>query len=518
MTRRSSRRRGGRQNKGENRSDGASGLQQIPWQRAANPNPPLEILTDDHIAQIHDASMQVLEDVGMRVDCPKTRALLAEHGNKVDESETHVWFDRGFVEERVAMAPATFTLHPRNPDRYLDYGGDNIIFGAVGGPAFVNDMDKGRRPGTYAEFQDGIRILQSLNACHFVNNGIFACLDQPADRRHLDTLFTCFTLMDKGLGASILGRTRAQDAINMACIVKETDASGLAEKPALIGNINTNSPLVLDTEMAQGAWTFAENGQPVTVTPFTLSGAMSPATIPGALVQQNAEALAGIAFLQTVNPGTPCLYGTFTSNVDMKTGSPAFGTPEYVKATLASTQLGRHYGLPVRASSTNASNVVDVQAAYESQMSLWACVMGHVNYVNHAFGWLEGGLSASFEKFIVDAEMIQMLIETLKPLDIREETLGVAAIKEVGPGGHFFGAADTLSRYETAFYTPLLSDWRNYENWEESGSLTGTDRANRIWKQLLEEYEEPPMDPGMREALSDYVAKRKQEIERAPAA
>jgi len=512
MTRRSSRRNGNR----EGRSVG--GLQQIPWQRVSNPNPPLEILDADQISMIHEASMQVLEEVGMRVDCPKTRSLLAEHGNKVDEAATQVWFDRGFIEERVAMAPSSFTVKARNPERWLEFGGNNIIFGSVGGPAFVNDRDKGRHPGTYAEFQDGIRILQSLNSCHMMNTGIFACMDQPADRRHLDTLYTCFTLMDKGLGASILGRTRAQDALNMACIAHDTDMAGLRTQPALVGNINTNSPLVLDSEMAQGAWTFAENGQPVTVTPFTLSGAMSPATIPGALVQQNAEALAGIAFLQCINPGTPCLYGTFTSNVDMKTGAPAFGTPEYVKATLASTQLGRHYGLPVRASNTNASNVVDAQAAYESQMSLWACVMGHVNYVNHGFGWLEGGLSASFEKFVVDAEMIQMLIETMKPMDIRKETLGVEAIKEVGPGGHFFGAADTLSRYDTAFYAPLLSDWQNFENWEETGCLTATDRAHRIWKQILDEYEEPPMDPGVREALADYVTRRKKEISNTPVA
>lgn len=512
MARRSSRRREDRDKRG------GSGLQQIPWQRVKNPNPPVEILNPDQIAMIHDASMEVLEDVGMRVDCPATRSLLAEHGQKVDEANTHVWFDRGFVMERVALAPSSFTVQSRNPDRWLEIGNNCIVFGSVGGPAFLNHRDRERGPGTFAEFQDGIRILQSLNACHFMNNGIFSCSEMPANNRHLDTLFTCLTLMDKGFGASILGRERAQDAIDMCCIAHEKSPSDIRENPVVVGNINTNSPLVLDTEMAQGAWCFAENGQPVTVTPFTLSGAMSPATIPGALVQQNAEALAGIAFLQTVNPGTPCLYGTFTSNVDMKTGSPAFGTPEYVKATLASTQLGRFYNVPIRASNTNASNTVDAQAAYESQMSLWACVLGHVNYVNHGFGWLEGGLSASFEKFILDAEMIQMLIETLKPLDIRKETLGVDAIKEVGPGGHFFGAADTLSRYDTAFYTPILSDWQNFENWQDHGSLTATDRAHTIWKSLLESYEEPPMDQSVREELQEFVARRKEEISRKSAA
>lgn len=506
MVRRSSRRRKPRE---------SVGTPQTPWRRVVNPRPPVEVLTQEQIGMIHDTSMRVLENVGMRVDCPATRDLFKSHGNKVDEATTHVWFDRKYVEERVAMAPAEFTVYTRNPDRYVKYGGNNIIFASVGGPAFVNDLDKGRRPGNLAEFQDAIRILQSLNSCHFMNNSIFACMDQPADKRHLDTLFTCFTLMDKAMGASVLGRTRAQDAVDMACIVHGTDAEGLKTRPVLVGNINTNSPLVLDTEMAQGAWTFAENGQPMIVTPFTLSGAMSPATIPGALVQQNAEALAGIAFLQTVNPGTPSIYGTFTSNVDMKTGSPAFGTPEYVQATLASAQLGRHYGVPVRASNTNASNVVDAQAAYESQMSLWACVLGHVNHVNHAFGWLEGGLSASFEKFILDAEMIQMLVESLTPLNISEETLGYGAIEEVGSGGHFFGAADTLTRYDTAFYEPMLSDWRNFETWEEAGCQTATQRANTIWKGLLKNYEEPPMEPAIRVELEAFVARRKKEIDGA---
>ena len=499
-------------NRGNRKQREAGTLQQIPWQRVKNPSPPLEILSLEEINMIHDASMEVLEDVGMRIDCPATRALMADNGNKVDETKSHVWFSRSFIEEKIKTAPSSFTLHARNLDRYLEFGDNNIIFGSVGGPAFVNHLDHGRGPGTLAEFQNGLRILQSLNSCHFANNGIFACVDQPVATRHLDTLFSCFTLMDKGLGASILGRRRAQDALDMACIVHQTDLAQLAERPAVLGNINTNSPLVLDTEMAQGAWTFAENNQPVIITPFTLSGAMAPATIPGALVQQNAEALAGIAFLQSIRPGTPSIYGTFTSNVDMKTGSPAFGTPEYVKATLASAQLGRHYGLPIRASNTNASNVVDAQAAYESQMSLWACVLGHVNFVNHAFGWLEGGLSASFEKFILDAEMVQMLVEMIKPMDISRATLGVDAIKEVGPGGHFFGATDTLSRYDTAFYPPLLSDWQNYENWQDAGSLTATDRAYKIWKNILSTYEKPPMESFILDELTNYVSHRKREI------
>ncbi|MEE8274707.1 MAG: trimethylamine methyltransferase family protein, partial [Alphaproteobacteria bacterium] len=252
-------------------------------------------------------------------------------------------------------------------------------------------------------------------------------------------------------------------------------------------------------------------GQAVVITPFTLAGAMSPITLAGALAQQNAEALAGIALDQIVNPGAPVIYGGFTSNVDMKTGAPAFGTPEYAQAVLAGGQLARRYRIPYRSSNVNAANVVDAQAAYESGMSLWATVMGHTNYIMHGAGWLEGGLTASFEKMIVDAEMLQMMAEFLQPIEVSDDTLGLDAIAEVGPGGHFFGAAHTLARYETAFYAPLVSDWRNFETWEESGALSATERANAIWKQMLAEYEPPPLDPSINDELDAFVARRKAE-------
>ena len=270
--------------------------------------------------------------------------------------------------------------------------------------------------------------------------------------------------------------------------------------------VNTNSPLRLDIPMAEGLTAYAGAGQAVVVTPFTLSGAMSPVTIAGALAQQNAEALAVIALAQTINPGTPVIYGGFTSNVDMRTGAPAFGTPEYAQAVLAGAQLARRYRLPFRSSNVNASNAVDVQAAYESAMSLWACFSGHVNLLYQAAGWLEGGLTASFEKLILDAEMLQMMAAFVSPMAVSEESLGFAAMAEVGPGGHFFGAAHTLERYEDAFYQPLLSDWRNFETWREAGALDGTRRANAIWKELLKNYEQPPLDPAIREELEAYVA------------
>jgi trimethylamine--corrinoid protein Co-methyltransferase len=252
------------------------------------------------------------------------------------------------------------------------------------------------------------------------------------------------------------------------------------------------------------------------VTPFTLSGAMAPATLAGALVQQNAEALFGMVLAQVVRPGAPVVYGGFTSNVDMRSGAPAFGTPEYTKAAQATGQLARRYGVPFRSSSTNASTSVDAQAAYESEMSLWGAVMGHANLIFHSAGWLESGLVGSFEKLVVDAEMLQMMAEYLEPLVVDEDSLGLEAIRGVAPGGHYFGSAHTLARYENAFYKPVVSDWRNFETWLEGGGLDAARRANAIWKQLLADYEQPPLDPAIDEALQAFVAKRKEELARDP--
>jgi trimethylamine--corrinoid protein Co-methyltransferase len=276
--------------------------------------------------------------------------------------------------------------------------------------------------------------------------------------------------------------------------------------------INTNSPLRLDGQMADGLMAAAEAGQAVILTPFTLAGAMAPTSLAGALAQQNAEALAGIALTQLVRPGAPAMYGGFTSNVDMRSGAPAFGTPEYTKGAIATGQLTRRYGFPYRSSNVNASNAVDAQAAYESQMAIWGSLLGRVNLLHHGVGWLEGGLVASFEKMIVDAEMLQMIRATMEPIRVDEDSLALSAIKEVGPGGHFFGAVHTLAHYETAFYKPILSDWRNFESWREAGSQGAAERASRIAKALIESYQPPPIDPAVAEELQAYVRRRKEEI------
>ncbi|MGB7206140.1 MAG: trimethylamine methyltransferase family protein, partial [Anderseniella sp.] len=275
--------------------------------------------------------------------------------------------------------------------------------------------------------------------------------------------------------------------------------------------INTNSPLQLDIPMLNGLMDFAEWNQVVIITPFTLSGAMAPVTIAGALVQQHAEFLAALVINQLVRPGAPVVYGAFTSNVDMRSGAPAFGTPEYVKASWGAGQLARKVGVPWRSSAPTASNAVDAQGAYETQLSLWGAIQGGANVIAHSAGWLEGGLTASYEKFILDVEVLQMVAELCLPMKFDEDELALDAIREVGPGGHFFGCAHTMERYSTAFYTPLVSDWSNFGNWTEGGSLTATQRANKIWKRIVAEFEPPAMDPAIADALEDFLARRTEE-------
>ncbi len=374
----------------------------------------------------------------------------------------------------------------------------------------MSDLTNGRRPGTAAEQADFLRVVQQLEIVHQEGGGPFEAMDLHPATRHLDLHLSAARLLDKNWQGIGLGRERAHDSIEMAALALGTDRDGLARSPAVLTIINTNTPLTLDIPMAEGMTELAQAGQAICITPFTLAGAMAPATLAGALVLQNAEVLATATLVQLIRPGCPTVYGSFTSNVDMRSGSPAFGTPEYTKAAQASGQLARRYGLPFRSSNTTASNSVDAQAVYESAMSLWGAVMGGANLVNHAAGWLEGGLTASFEKLIIDAEMLQMVGEWLQPMVIDDDEMGLDAIAAVGPGGHFFASPHTMARYEHAFYEPLVSDWRNFETWTESGSVDATHTAQTIWQRLLDEYEAPAMDAAVDAAMVDYVARRKE--------
>lgn len=488
-----------------------AGFTQPPWKTIVNPYAPAEILNDEQIERIHDASLTILEEVGMDFLLEEARDILAKAGAEVTPGSERVRFDRAMILEAVAKAPSEFTLHARNPARHLPIGGRNFITSMVASAPNCSDSDTGRRVGNQADFRNFIRLGQKLNIIHMFGGYPVEPVDLPPATRHLDCLSDFITMGDKVFHAYSLGRERNLDALEMVRIGRGITDAQLEQEPSLLTIINTSSPLRLDTPMLIGIMEMARRNQVVVITPFTLSGAMAPVTLAGALAQQNAEALAGLAFAQIVRPGAPVMYGGFTSNVDMKSGAPAFGTPEYIKTAQIGGQLARRYGIPYRSSNVNASNCVDAQAAYESVFALWGAVTGHTNLLKHGAGWLEGGLCASFEKVILDADLLQMVAAYLEPLEVSDATLGLDAVRDVGPGGHFFGTEHTQARYEKAFYAPILSDWRNFENWEEAGAETATQRANRIFKELIQEYEAPPLAPEIAEELASFVAKRKEE-------
>jgi trimethylamine--corrinoid protein Co-methyltransferase len=494
------------------RRTGGARLPQLPWTRVVNPYAPMEILSTDQIEAIHLTSLRILEEIGIELMSPAARAAMRAVGAAVDEATGTVKVDRAVVERALATTPARFTLTSRNPAKQLQMGGRDMAFGLVAGPPFVHDCERGRRAGNLADYRDFIKLAQHFNAIHIIGNQVCAPIELPANSRHLDTYRTNLVHSDLCFHCTAIGAGRARDGIEMMAITRGITPEQMAESPGVLTIISVNSPRRFDEAMADGLMMMARYGQPVVITPFTLMGAMAPVSLAAALAQQNAEILFGLTLAQAVRPGTPVMYGAFTSNVDMRSGAPAFGTPENTKANIASGQLARRYQLPYRTSNASASNVADAQGVYETEMSLWGAVLGHCNLVYHAAGWQEGGLVASFEKLVLDVEMLQMMIEFLKPIVVDEAELGFGAQLQVAPGGHFFGAPHTMDRYEHAFYRPLVSNWQNYENWQLGGGKDATQRATDIWKRALEEYEQPPLDPAALEALDAHIARRREAI------
>ena len=489
---------------------GRSTVSQAPWNISKTSYHPFQILSEDEIESIHLASLKVLRDYGMEILDGACRDLAKVAGASIDGD--CVRFDPELIEELIAKAPDKVTVHARNAKHDVPLHPGHTCIASVGGPAFSTDIDNGRRAANFEDMCNFSRLVQSLNIIHMEGGGAVEPVDLPANTRHLDMYMAFATLTDKTWTGYALGADRAQDSIEMAAMAAGLSLEEAVDKPVVLTVINSNSPRRLDGPMGEGLRTYSTYGQPFAATPFTLAGAMAPASVAGATVQQNAEALAMVALAQCVRPGTPVIYGGFTSNVDMKSGSPAFGTPEYSKAVLIGCQLARRYALPYRSSNVTSANAPDAQAAWESMMSLWAAFTGQATLIKQGAGWVEGGLTASFEKFIIDAEMLQMMQAFITPPDMREQEFGLSAIEEVGPGGHFFSTNHTLERYQSAFYSPLISDWRNFETWQEDGKPEAVHHANRTWKLLLDEYEQPAMDAGTREALEAFVAKRKQQV------
>ena len=481
----------------------------IPFSNLRHPRPPYNWLDPEALERIHQASLDILENVGIDFLDDEALDIWQQAGAKVDRPGRHVWPDRGLVMAALSSAPASFRWRARNPAHDVLIGGDGIAFGPCGGMVYVSDLDRGRRIGTSTDYANLLKLSQACHALHFAAWEQVTTQDVPVNVRHLHRVRAGLTLTDKVVMEGAHGRIITADTLAMMQFVY----GSLDGDPVTGDVINVNSPLRYDERMLGGLITYARAGQVTFITPFILAGAMSPVTMAAALAQQNAEVLAGVALTQLVRPGAPVIYGGFTTNIDLRSGSPAFGTPEGAWAALVGGQLARRYGLPYRGSGgLTGSKAADAQAAYESLWSLWPAVLAHTNLIMHAAGWIDGGLTVSFEKFIIDLENLAMFRHFLAGFAVDEASLALAAIAEVGPGGHHLGTIHTQERYRDAFYATSLSDRLGYETWALAGGEDTAARANRVWKEILAHYEQPPLDPAAAEALDEYVARREKEL------
>ena len=480
--------------------------EQPPWIQPRLPFEPLRGVSDDELEAIHEASLRVLAETGIDFLDETARRQLVDVGCRVDGDR--VRFDPDLVMHLVSTAPAEFTMHAPSPARNLHMGGDVLTFTSVASPPFVTGLGRDRRDGNRDDYRNLIKLGQVLNAVHTVAGYPVEPMDLHPSVRHLYATHDMLTLSDKVPFVYSLSRQRNLDAIEMTRIARGADHDAMDVEPSLYSVINASTPLRYDTVMLHGIQEMSARNQCIVITPFTLAGAMAPVTVAGALVLQNAEALAGIAYTQVVRAGAPVIYGGFTSNVDMRSGAPAFGTPEYWKACLIGGQLARRYRVPYRSSNVNASNSVDAQSAYESVFALWGAVMGGVNLLLHGAGWLEGGLLASYEKMVIDADLLNMVIAMLEPVVIDDAALAVEAIAEVGPAGHFFGIQHTQDRYATEHFQPMVSSWANFETWDEGGRIEAHQRAEALARTLVDAHQEPPMTADRRAALDDFVERR----------
>lgn len=479
---------------------------EVNYRSLRNPFLPQPVFTEDRVVAIHDAALRVLEELGIKVLLPEARRILAAAGAIVDPDTEMVRIGRDIVIDALAKAPRRIEARAGRSDRDLSLGLGSVAFIPGCGAPNVTDRERGRRPGTIADYQDLVRLAQSFDVVHAL-----APFVEPQDVdnrfRHFAVSRAQLTLSDKFPFVFARGTQQVEDGFEMIRIARGLSHDEFRSAPRCYTVINTNSPRQLDITMAQGIIDFARAGQVSIVTPFCLAGAMAPITVAGALTLQHAEAMAGITLAQLSRAGAPVIYGSFSSNVDMKSGAPAFGTPEHFKATLGAGQLARHLGLPWRSGGGSAANTPDAQAAHETQFALWGAILAGVTVCIHSAGWLEGGLSVSFEKLVTDIETLQMVAELCRPTEGDDDAIGFEAIAEVMPGGHFFAAAHTMSRYRTAFYEPLVADWSNFGSWTEAGSKTATERATEVWKRKLEEFAAPDTG-GMEDALDAFIAQR----------
>jgi trimethylamine---corrinoid protein Co-methyltransferase len=470
-----------------------------------------DLLSEQQVQEIHDHAMQILQEIGIDFLHPRALDTFRKAGLKIEEQR--VRFDHRFIEAQIKQVPETFQVQARNPKNTVTIGGNHMVNAPVYGPPFITDLDRGRRGATIEDFTNFDKMAQATPQIHCAGGTIVEPEDLPLETRHLDMVYSHLRWTDKLYMGSVISEEGARDSIEMSAIAFGGRAN-IEQTPALLALINVNSPLRYDDRMLGALMTYAEANQPAIVTPFLMAGAMSPMGLAGTLAQQTAEALAGIALIQLIRPGAPCIYGSFLTNVDMQSGSPAFGTPESAMGILASAQMARYYRIPFRGGGAlTSSKSADAQAAYESMMCMWPTVLGGVHFVLHAAGWLESALLASYEKFIIDVEALRMFEWILtRGMPFDEEGFAMDGIREVGPGGHHLGSEHTMRHYRTGFYRPLISSTENYDRWQRMGARTADRVANEKWKQLLKDYADPGIDSAIDEQLQAFIEVRKDAI------
>ena len=469
--------------------------------------PLTNILDEEGLAIIERNAETILEEIGIEFrEHPRSLALLKEAG--ADVSGTRVRFPRGLARKLCATCPPEFVQHARNPERNVPIGGNHTVFAPVYGSPFVHDLDRGRRYGTIEDFANFVKLAYQSPFIHHSGGTVCEPVDLPVNKRHLEMVYAHMRWSDKAYMGSVTHPLRAADTVAMSRIL--FGEKFLDDHVVCMSLINANSPLVWDSTMLGAAETYAEANQAVIITPFILSGAMSPVTVAGTLAQVLAEVMAGTAFVQLVKPGAPVVFGTFVSTLSMQSGAPTFGTPEAALAIYGAGQLARRMKMPFRTGgSLCASKVPDAQAAYESAQTLVPTLHAGANFVLHAAGWMEGGLASSYEKFVMDTDQLGMMHVLAKGIDLSENGQAMEAFRQVGPGGHFLGCDHTQANFEQAFYRSFVADNNSVEQWEAEGRLDEAQRANPIWKRMLAEYEAPPIDPGIDEALRDFIERKK---------
>jgi trimethylamine--corrinoid protein Co-methyltransferase len=486
----------------------AQDIYQPPWRQYVNRLPPSRLVSDDEVERIHEAALAILETIGVKCQVKPARDLMARAGAIIEDERVKV--GREIVEAALAAVPSSIPLTSRNPARTVKFGGEFLTTAAVLGPPACTDLLRGRRTGTTSDLAELLKLTQFFN-CIQLNGYPVEPLDVEVPVRHLEAAFLMLTLTDKVLYVYCQSPKRIEDVLTLCAIARGETLEQFAQSPGVYSIINTNTPLQYDIPMTTGIMEMARYGQPVLITPFVMAGASTPATIASAMALNTAEVLFGVVLGQLVRPGAPAVYGCAAMNVDMKTGAPAYGLAEMHRCTIVGGQMARRYNMPLRSSNFSASNIPDFASGMESAGSVFAALHAGANFLMHAAGWVEGGLCTSYEKFVLDCDLMQSALHLIDPIEITSETLALEEVRSVGPGGYFFGTERTISTFETAFYRPLVGVTQNYGAWVEAGSKTAAERATAIWQEVLRTYEQPGIDQARLEAMTEFVARRKEQ-------